>query len=65
MIILPKAPVEHIEIAPDPEEEKLEQLCIDFDTDCVLGDSPPFGSYSKCWDYDRSTGFCPFCLPRE
>ena len=65
MIILPKAPIEQIEIAPDLEEEKLEQLCIDFDTDCVLGDSPPFGSYRKCWDYDRSTGFCPFCLPRE
>ncbi len=65
MIVLPKAPVEHIEIAPDLEEEKLEQLCIDFDTDCVLCESPPFGAYGKCWDYDRSTGFCPFCLPRE
>ena len=47
------------------EQEKVERLCLDFDEDCVLGDIPPFGSYRRCWDYDRTTGFCPFCLPRE
>jgi hypothetical protein len=52
------------EIAPQDQRERLEQLCRDFDTDCVACDSPPFGSYRRCWEYDRSTGFCPFCLPR-
>ena len=65
MNFVPKAPVEEIELAAQAEREKLEQLCRDFDTDCVLGDDPPFGSYSRCWDYDHTTGFCPFCLPRD
>ncbi|HUU27262.1 MAG TPA: hypothetical protein VM123_05580 [archaeon] len=47
------------------EDDKLEQLCLDFDEDCVLCESPPFGSFRRCWDYDRTTGFCPFCLPRD
>ena len=51
--------------APVDHRDKLEQLCRDFDTDCVACDTPPFGSYSRCWEYDRSTGFCPFCLPKN
>ena len=53
------------EIRWDEDREKVERLCLDFDEDCVLGGEPPFGSFRKCWDYDRSTGFCPFCLPRS
>lgn len=52
------------EIRLDQQQRKVERLCLDFDEDCVLGDAPPFGSFRRCWDYDRSTGFCPFCLPR-
>ena len=65
MALIPNAPVEQRELAPDTQRDKLEQLCTDFDTDCVLGDSQPFGSYARCWEYDRTTGFCPFCLPRH
>jgi len=62
MRILPLNPP--IEISPMLEEDRREQLCLDFDEDCVLcGSIPPFGSYGRCWDYDRSTGFCPFCPP--
>jgi hypothetical protein len=57
-------PSTELAVAPLDQRDKLEQLCRDFDTDCVACHEPPFGSYSRCWEYDRSTGFCPFCLPR-
>jgi len=53
------------EVRHEDQRVKVERLCLDFDEDCVLGDTPPFGSFRRCWDYDRSTGFCPFCLPRD
>ena len=53
------------EVRLDQQQRRVERLCLDFDEDCVLGDTPPFGSFRRCWDYDRSTGFCPFCLPRD
>lgn len=61
---MPAFRVEQIEEAPQDQRDRLEQLCSDFDEDCVACKNPPFGSYSRCWDYDRTTGFCPFCLPR-
>jgi hypothetical protein len=60
--LIPAPPAEHAEAR---EQDKVERLCLDFDEDCVLGDCPPFGSFRKCRDYDRGTGFCPFCLPRD
>lgn len=51
------------EVRFERAEDRIERLCTDFDEDCVLGDNPPFGAFRKCRDYDRSTGFCPFCLP--
>ncbi len=57
-------PTVELAAAKQERRHKLEQLCRDFDTDCVACGTPPFGSYSRCWEYDRSTGFCPFCLPR-
>lgn len=53
---------EQVPVPADPE--KIEKLCLDFDEGCV-GDNIPFGSYHRCWDYDRSTGFCPFCIERK
>jgi len=65
MILLPQNPIQEEEMVRFREDDKLEQLCLDFDEDCVLCESPPFGSFRRCWDYDRTTGFCPFCLPRD
>ena len=53
------------EVASAREEHRVERLCLDFDEDCVGHQTPPFGSYRRCWDYDRSSGFCPFCILRR
>ncbi|MEA2064358.1 MAG: hypothetical protein U9P14_11710 [Gemmatimonadota bacterium] len=65
MSLIPAETCEQHEVELAFQGEKIERLCLDFDQDCVLHETPPFGSYRRCWDYDRSTGFCPFCLPKD
>ncbi len=65
MTLLPAEIIPQSEVESFRDERKVERLCLDFDEDCVGHDSPPFGSYRRCWDYDRSTGFCPFCIQRN
>jgi hypothetical protein len=62
MGLLPIEEITQTEVEKARDEDKLERLCLDFDEDCVGHRTPPFGSYRKCWDYDRSSGFCPFCI---
>jgi len=65
MSLIPIDDITQTEVASAREENKVERLCLDFDEDCVGHKTPPFGSYRRCWDYDRSSGFCPFCLLRR
>ena len=65
MNFLPPETIPQTEVASAREEHKVERLCLDFDEDCVGHETPPFGSYRRCWDYDRSSGFCPFCLLKD
>ena len=62
MRLLPIEEVTQAEVERVRDEDRVERLCLDFDEDCVGHETPPFGSYRRCWDYDRSSGFCPFCI---